>query len=98
MSGIEKTIAHAMSGDISHHVGIARVSVHTAVTRAIVCRLCGSVLDNSTAQVVETSEGSITPLCGDHHQTRDALSSIAERYGVVIHAHTWEGTETIDGT
>ena len=97
MSGIENTIARAINGDISHHVGIARVSVHTAVTRAIVCRLCGSVLDNSTAQVVETSEGSITPLCGDHHQTREDLANIAERHGVVIHAHTWEGTETIEG-
>ena len=93
---IEDAIGRAVMGEDSPELGIARVSVHAAVTSALFCRMCGGILDNSTAQVVETGEGSVTPLCGDHHVPREHLQKIANQFGTTVEAHTWNGTDKID--
>ena len=90
--GIEYTIGQAIMGEIPEELALSRVAVHAAVTTSLVCRLCGSILDQSTAQVIETGMGSITPLCKAHHVPADVIQRIVNANDTTAEAHTWEGT------
>jgi len=92
--GIEYTIGQAIMGEIPEELALSRVAVHAAVTTSLVCRLptCRAILDQHTAQVIETGAGSVTPLCGAHHVPADVIQGVANEHNTTAHAHTWEGT------
>jgi len=91
---IETAVGRAILGLDSEETFIARTVVHAAVTGRMFCRVCGSILDNRTAQVVEIEGLGSTVYCHRHKTKPHLLATLADEHGRAVSHYTWNSSTT----
>ena len=81
-------IGQALSGTISHDLGIARITCQATAARYITCR-CGRILDQSTVRVVEVGGALASYFCDKHATDSATMSAIAADVGQAVTISTW---------
>lgn len=95
---IQTAVGRTILGLDSEETLIARTAVHDAVTRACFCRVCGSILDNRTAQVVEIEGLGHAVYCHRHETKPHLLAAMATKHNRTVYHYTWHTSTTVQPT